>query len=100
MSTKYEYPEIIHATGSDYLDPFDCGSTVSYRIVSTNYFDAAIDLSDCNRKISWAFNAGDVDKVDRAISLLSDFRKELLKASKKWAKIEEEATKFNEANKK
>jgi hypothetical protein len=101
MNTNYEYPKIVHATGAKYIDPVDSSSLVSYRIISASYFEASIELTDCSRKITWAFNAGaeGIEKVDSAISILSEFRKELLKASKKWKKTKEEADKFNEANK-
>lgn len=100
MSKEFEYPKNVYATGSDYLDPLDCGSMVSYKITSHGYFEATVDLTDCGRKISWSFNSGAIEKIDRAITLLCDFRRELVKASKKWDKMEEEAEKFNEANKK
>ena len=99
MSEKvtFKYPKVVHAAKSEYIDPTDCGSMVSYRITSEGYFDASVDLSDCGRKITWSFEPEDVEKIDLAISMLSDFRKELIKAGKRWNKIEEEAKKFRAA---
>ena len=99
MSKRYEHPQIVHATGAQYIDPMDAGSLISYKIVSQNYFDACITLTDCNRKIYWQFQPEDIEKIDLAISMFTEFRKELLKAGKTWAKMQEEAAKFNEANK-
>jgi hypothetical protein len=76
----------------EYLDPLNCGSTLGYNIVEwspgTLYGD--VDITDCNRKVTWKFSARDEDplgKIDRAIGLLIRFRSkfdlELSKAKKR-----------------
>lgn len=60
----------------DYLRPEDCGSTIGYTIVRGRRLWATVSLSDCNRKIEWAFD-DDIEsakKIDQAIALLSEFR--------------------------
>ncbi len=62
----------------EYLDPLNCGSTLGYKIIDGRrglYGD--VDITDCNRKVTWNFSARDEDplgKIDRAIGLLIRFR--------------------------
>lgn len=82
------FPDTVYATKAAYIDPIECGSTVAYKIVSTSYFDATIDLTDCGHKITWSFQPEDVEKIDAIIDIFTEFRKELNKAAKAWAKLE------------
>lgn len=94
VSVKFEYPQILYAAKAEYIDPQSCGSMVAYKIFSETYFDASIDLSDCNRKITWTFDSDTtIEKIDNAIAMFGEFRRELLKARKRWDKIEAEADK-------
>jgi hypothetical protein len=71
-----------------YLDPAKCGSTVGYYITINEDEDylsvnGVVDLTDCSRKITWNFGKYDStgpEKIDKAIQLLMDFRKEYTKA--------------------
>lgn len=64
-----------------YLDPLNCGSTLGYNIILGRrglYGD--VDITDCNRKVTWNFSARDVNplgKIDAAIGLLVRFRSKL-----------------------
>jgi hypothetical protein len=68
----------------EYIDPLNCDSTVGYTVGqgSRGVF-GSVDLSDCNRKITWHFGRYDgndksrLAKIDRAIGLLIRFRSEL-----------------------
>lgn len=67
-----------------WLDPQDCDSTIGYKITqSGDYLYGTINLTDCNRKISWEFskhNENAVDKLDKAIAILEEFKAEFVKA--------------------
>lgn len=80
-----------------YLDAADCGSTVGYKLItSSSYGDktvtlsfyAEVDLTDCNKKISWSFrnNADALVKINKALALLTNFKKEFVKAQRKYPK--------------
>lgn len=90
--------EKLIASEIGYLDAADCGSTVGYKLItSTPYagkgnvtpsFYAEVDLTDCGRKINWTFrNSTDaLAKINKAITLLTNFKKEFVKAQKKYPK--------------
>ena len=71
------------AEKSIYLDPCDCDSVVSYKVIYEIYGKAdkhlrgTFSLSDCSRKIDWYFgnnNQRSVEKIDKAILMLREFR--------------------------
>lgn len=70
--------------GSDitFLDPTSCDSTLGYHIESNKYLSGTVDLSDCNKKITWYFSNTDRSeaKIDKAIEVLTAFKKEFVKA--------------------
>lgn len=72
----------VHATGSVYIDPLGCDSTISYKVVSNRHLHGTVQLADCNRKIEWYFaNSKDaLAKIDKAIEALQTFRAEFAKA--------------------
>lgn len=64
-----------------YIDPLNCGSTIGYNIIEGQrgvYAD--VDMTDCNRKITWNFAQRDgngvLAKIDAAIAMLQEFRVE------------------------
>lgn len=67
------------ATNSAYLDPLYCDSTISYKIIDgSQRIWGSVQLADCSRKIDWYFgNDNPVDKIEKAIALLEEFRDEL-----------------------
>lgn len=80
---------VVHATGSAYLDPGNCTSMISYEINSRKRLTAHIDLTDCNRKITWDFEDGadycnPLPKIDRAIFLLNSFRTDYIRAREEF----------------
>lgn len=69
----------VHAAASTYIDPLNCDSTVSYKIVTSNSrLWGSVQLADCTRKIDWYFRADRTSlvKVDRVIEALQAFRAE------------------------
>lgn len=75
----------------DYIDPLHCGSTVGYTI--TRYkpdygdkkirVDGQVEIADCNRKVTWSFDRAhddDILKIERAIEILTQFKREFIKA--------------------
>jgi hypothetical protein len=72
----------IVASRIDYIDPFDCGSTVGYVVRRGRKLSAEVFLTDCNRKIEWYFydKTEGLRKIDKAIEILADFRNEFYKA--------------------
>jgi hypothetical protein len=74
----------LYASGIAFLDPIDCDSTIGYHVTKRGkYLSGTVDLSDCNRKITWYFsstNQNSLSKVDIAIKMLESFRTELGKA--------------------
>lgn len=65
------------ASRIDYLDPLNCGSTIGYTIINgRSGLYADVDLTDCNRRLSWSFNNKPeaIKKIDKAISILTEFR--------------------------
>lgn len=64
------------AAASTYIDPADCDSTISYKVVRGSRLWGSVQLSDCNRKIDWFFrnDKTSLSKIDRAIEALQAFR--------------------------
>lgn len=83
-------PTEILAVKSEWIDPTDCGSIIGYRIYrSDKYLTASMTLSDCHRIIEWWFNSdspeitkNSLEKIDNAIRILTEFKKEFVKATK------------------
>jgi hypothetical protein len=86
MSTEVKY----QVQNSRFIHPESCGSAVGYYITVSEHrnkygsketvsFDltATIVLSDCSHKIEWTFCEDQLDKVDAAIDMLKDFRRNL-----------------------
>lgn len=75
-----------------FIDPENCGSGVGYYIQTTehtpkdkkteHYLSATVVLSDCAHKIDWSFSSNDVEKIDNAISMLQEFRKQYIETEK------------------
>lgn len=66
-----------------YIDPLDCHSAVGYTVATTDYggFRAQVELTDCNRKISWDFDNSNkhdqtrsLAKIDSVVDILLAFR--------------------------
>ena len=84
-----------------YIDPEECSSTIGYTIKADTYFEANIDLADCNHKIAWSFSDDTgVEKVDLAIEILLEFRSAYTKASALFKKQELQRKKEKENAKK
>jgi len=84
---KKRKPRKIYATNSKYIDPFDCSSKVSYKVLGHGlYMNGEVELSECTRSITWYFtNDSDaVQKIDNAIKELMDFRNAFVKAQKDY----------------
>lgn len=65
------------AVGSAYLDPIECDSTISYKVIhGSRRLWANVQLSDCSRKIEWYFGNDKtaLAKADKAIEILQEFR--------------------------
>jgi len=91
---------IILASDIAYLDVLNCDSTIGFSIkksVREGYKDPKvkvttltghINLSDCHRNITWYFSEdeGSLEKIDKAIEILMQFRKEYAKAEKNAAR--------------
>lgn len=80
MATRKRYTRKVIASASAYIDPLNCESTVSYKVIdaSTRVW-GSIQLADCTRKIEWYF--GDdisIDKISKAITMLNDFKEALI----------------------
>lgn len=79
---------VVHVTRAEYLDPGQCDSMVGYSITSRTRLNASMDLSDCNRKISWYFSssygADPLKKIDKILEIMTSFRQELVDAKKKF----------------
>jgi hypothetical protein len=75
------------AHSSVYIDPGDCDSKVSYKIVQHDegdkpYISSTVDLADCSRTISWYFSGcGGLRKIDAALAQLNAFRKDYVELS-------------------
>jgi hypothetical protein len=91
---------------SVFIDPENCGSSVGYHIVISNYertkdnktavtynLSGTVTLADCNHKIDWDFgNSSDnpVEKIDAAIDMLMEFRKNYIVMQKQYAQLSKE----------
>ena len=84
MARKKKTPNKIYAVESAYIDPLGCDSTVSYKIVRTDYLSAVVQLADCSRKIEWYFsdNECSINKINKAITMLQGFKNGLIAAQK------------------
>lgn len=78
----------VYDNSIEYIDPASCGSSIGCRIrrSRSGYFDATVQLSDCDRKITWDFSGNDqrsiksnVEKIDAAIEQLRVFRETLIR---------------------
>ena len=88
---------MIKQQNSVFIDPENCGSSVGYYIIMSEYtpkdkpvqysISSNVVLADCSHKIDWNFGKGDVDKIDEAISMLQEFRKKFLETEKLIAKL-------------
>jgi len=88
VKKKREDPKV-YALGHAHLDPLACGSEISYKLCGFYYnLEGTVILSDCNRKIEWSFNNSNdsVDKIDAVIDVLTQFRRDLVKAQKQYKK--------------
>jgi hypothetical protein len=94
------------------LDPDDCGSVIhGYvrfpELTQRNYgkrkwdveYGASVSLSDCNRVIQWAMTDDDnnyhIEKLDIAISALTELRKFMSEANVELKKARKEAKRLN-----
>lgn len=68
----------LYASEAAYLDPLDCGSLIGYSVIKGRRgITGEVDLTDCNRKITWYFggsNSNRFKKIDKAIELLENFK--------------------------
>lgn len=80
--------EILHSSNIVMIDPLDCGSTIGYSVRQEYHFSGEVHISDCNRKIVWYFNnkPSAVVKIDKAIKMLTEFKKEFVKYQKQYNK--------------
>ena len=95
------------------LDPDDCGSVISGFVrfpesVQRNYgkklwdveYGASLSLTDCNRVIQWSFGGDDgfdIEKLDTAISALTEFRRYMAEAQTEYKKVQKENKVRNKA---
>jgi hypothetical protein len=73
------------ASGIDFLDALNCDSTISYSITrGVRGVTADVQLSDCNRKITWYFGRTPdaILKIDKAIEILTNFKQDFVEARK------------------
>jgi hypothetical protein len=91
---------MIAKQNSVFIDPENCGSSIGYYITIEEYtpkdkptqhnLRATVVLADCTHKIDWSFGDEEgVEKIDEAIRMLQEFRKqyvETLKLTKKLNK--------------
>jgi hypothetical protein len=83
------------AHSSVYIDPGDCDSKVSYKIIQHDesesgktYVSCTVELADCSRTISWYFADKDgLEKIDAALAQLKAFRKDFVKFKEKHGKV-------------
>jgi hypothetical protein len=73
----------LYASDIMFIDPLECESTVGYHVTKRGTkVSGNIDLSDCQRKISWYFGNDAIAKIDNAIKILTDFKKAYVAAKK------------------
>jgi hypothetical protein len=79
-----------------YIEPLGCDSTVQYKIISGRstrrggHVYGSVQLSDCGRKIDWYFGGKEkesLEKVDKALEMLQEFRSLLEHAYKTKPKV-------------
>jgi hypothetical protein len=78
MPVRKKFSRTVVAHNSAYIDPLDCDSTVSYKVIDRpGRTTGSVQLADCSRKIEWYFNGDEnpVKKIDKAIEMLEEFRK-------------------------
>jgi hypothetical protein len=62
---------------STYINPLDCDSTISYKIISGSRGTyGSMQLADCGRKIDWYFGKLDLPKLDKVVETMQNFRTE------------------------
>lgn len=81
MAISRSKPKLV-ASNSIYIDPLNCDSTISYKVVDGPRSTwGNVQLADCNRKIEWYFGTDEpIEKIDNAIKVLEEFRKSLIEA--------------------
>lgn len=90
---------------SIFIDPENCGSSIGYYITTSEHtpkdkpvrynVSATVVLTDCSHKIDWSF-CGDLDdlgKIESAISMLQEFKKQYIDTAKVVNKLNEKASK-------
>lgn len=67
------------ASSSAYIDPLNCDSTIQYKIINgVRRVWGSMQIADCARKVEWYFgNDHPIEKLDRAIAVMQEFRDEL-----------------------
>lgn len=76
----------VYAQSAVYIDPTRCDSLVGYCITSRTRLSASVDLQDCDRRIKWYFydEANSITKIDKAIQMLTNFKRDFVSAQKQW----------------
>lgn len=86
MARKKKTPPVTHLANSVYIDPVNCDSTISCKVITDDYgrLSGNVALSDCTRKIDWYFSndADSIQKIDNAIEAFKEFRKAFVAARK------------------
>lgn len=87
MATRSRTRKVI-AHNSTYIDPLQCDSKVSYKIIdSSTRLWGSVDLTDCEHKISWWFSREEpIAKLDKAIEMLTEFRVKMIEAQEERRK--------------
>lgn len=82
MATRKRDTRKVIAHNSTYIDPLNCDSKISYKIIdASNRLWGSVDLTDCEHKISWWFSKEEpLTKLDKAIEMLTEFRSQLIEA--------------------
>lgn len=89
---------MINQQNNVFIDPENCGSSVGYYITVIEYtpkdkpieytIQATVVLADCTHKLDWSFGGeGSVEKLDRALSILQEFRKKYIEVDKLVKKL-------------
>ena len=83
MAVRRYHKRTLVASASAYIDPLHANSTISYKVISSKSVWGSVQLSDCNERIEWYFGTGDqVDKIDKAVALLLEFKAAFVEANK------------------
>lgn len=84
MATAGKRVNTLVTSGSTYIDPVGCDSTISYKIINRpRHLYGSVQLADCNHKIEWYFGGVYKDslaKADKAIATFQEFRDALAAA--------------------